>query len=135
MELIPSFEGRHYKNQGNQKDQGPRTGKGERVSSREFVVCSMMVFGAMVDIYCDLVGWPSNTLYRIGPGSKPGACGSDREVLPGDNMQNMKLDLLLNTRLILVVTFSFLRATVLVIQTSLQCHFVLKKGVQIGFRR
>ena len=42
-------------------------------------MCSMMVFGAMVDIYCDLVGWPSNTLYRIGPGSKPGVCVSDGE--------------------------------------------------------
>ena len=79
MEIIPSFGDRHYKNQGNQKDQGPRTGKGEGVSSRELVVCSMMVFGAMVDIYCDLVGWPSNTVYQIGPNSKPGACGSDRE--------------------------------------------------------
>ena len=49
------------------------------MSSREFVVCSMMVFGAMVDIYCDLVGWPSNTLYRIGPCLKVGACGNDRE--------------------------------------------------------
>ena len=37
------------------------------------------MFGAMVDIYCDLVGWPSDTLYRIGLGSKPGACVSDRE--------------------------------------------------------
>ena len=32
-----------------------------------------------MDIYYDLVGWPSNTLYQIGPGSKPGACVSDRE--------------------------------------------------------
>ena len=32
-----------------------------------------------MDIYCGLVGWPSNTLYRIGPGSKLGACVSDRE--------------------------------------------------------
>ena len=32
-----------------------------------------------MDIYYGLVGWPSNTLYRIGPGSKPGACVSDPE--------------------------------------------------------
>ena len=38
-----------------------------------------LVFGAIVDIYCGLVGWPSNTLYQIGPGSKLGACVSDRE--------------------------------------------------------
>ena len=32
-----------------------------------------------MDIYCGLVDWPSNTLYQIGPGSKPGACVSGRE--------------------------------------------------------
>ena len=32
-----------------------------------------------MDIYCGLVGWPSNTLYQISPGSKPGDCVSDRE--------------------------------------------------------
>ena len=32
-----------------------------------------------MDICCGLVGWPSKMLYRIGPGSKTGACVSDRE--------------------------------------------------------
>ena len=44
MELVPSFEDRHYKNEGNQKNQGPGIGKKEKgVSSREFVVCR--IFG------------------------------------------------------------------------------------------
>ena len=32
-----------------------------------------------MDIYYGLVDWPSNTLYRIGLGSKHGTCVSDRE--------------------------------------------------------
>ena len=79
MELVPSFEGRHYKTKGTRRTNGREQGKGKGVSSGEFVVYSILQYGAMVDIYCDLVGWPNNTLYRIGPGSKPGARVSDRK--------------------------------------------------------
>ena len=67
------------KTKGTRRTKGRVQGKGEGVPSREFVVCIILKFGAMVDIYYDLVGWPSNTLYRINPGTKPGACASDRE--------------------------------------------------------
>ena len=32
-----------------------------------------------MNIYWDSVGWPSNMLYRTGPGSKSGPCVSDRK--------------------------------------------------------
>ena len=39
----------------------------------------ILMYGAMVDINCGLIGWLGNTLYQIGPGSKPRACMSDLE--------------------------------------------------------
>ena len=32
-----------------------------------------------MDINCSSVDWPGNTLYQIGPGSKPRACLTDLE--------------------------------------------------------
>ena len=46
---------------------------------RSLVYTIILVYGAVVDINCDSVDWPGNTLYQIDPGSKPRAGMSDLE--------------------------------------------------------
>ena len=61
------------KTKGTRRTKGREHGKKRGGCPAGSLYCVIyLVFGAMV-------GWLSNTLYRIGPGSKPGACVSGRD--------------------------------------------------------
>ena len=59
MELVPSFEGRHYENQGDQKNQGPERGKrGEGGVQRG-------IYGVWY-VWCSELWWTSTAAWWVG---------------------------------------------------------------------